>query len=250
MLIAYVDESGDTGSRSDPKKGSQYFSRTAVIIDEEHWFEVNKGIKTFRRQHGIPDRLEFHATEIVRGQIQKSIRERGKNRKKMIRSPWGRSFKTRKERINLIENYLNETVVKFDLPIISVHIEKRSIDPHQYNPKKQDHWIKNRSLTFLTERCNQFSVKMKKRIILLFDSVNEKDNLSQRNFQRFLYKQSENISNRNFIETICFAPSGSSEFLQLADVCSYANGRYLETSDSTLYDVIKNNIKIEKFWPE
>lgn len=251
MYLVYVDESGDPGLNVSGTaiSGSSFFTRTAILIPADKWFEINVHIKKFRSQNGIPNYVEFHATEIRKGQSQTSARIAGKNKKIMKKNWWGHKFRQPSDRQKLISSYLKSTVIDKNIDIITASIDKAKIDSKKINHSDDSHSIKNRSLTFLTERVNEFLAEQKSKGLLIFDSVNSTDDGKHRDFQRWLYKESENISNKNFVETILFADSAHTEFLQLVDLCANSYWRKISGFSDADYQIIKNKIYREKIWP-
>lgn len=252
MYLIYVDESGDPGLDKSGKLaagGSEYFTRVAVLISTDKWFDINVSINKFRSDNKVPKGLELHATEIRKGQSQTTIRMAGKNKKKMSKNWWGHRFKTRAERDKLISTFLDAIVLGHSISIIAVTIDKRKIDGKKYNQKNEEHSIKNRSLTFLTERINEFLEQNKSKGMMIFDSVNATDDQRHSEFQKWLYKESDHISNKNFIETILFADSGNTGFLQLADICANTYWRHISGFDSADYNQISKQIFRAKIWP-
>jgi hypothetical protein len=68
MHFIYADESGDTGLSPG---GSDHFVLSGVVIHESNWNKVFQAIVEFRRnmhaKYRVPQRIEFHGTEIVTG---------------------------------------------------------------------------------------------------------------------------------------------------------------------------------------
>jgi len=67
MYIMYVDESGDSGLNGSP---TQYFSLTGITVHESRWRDLHQQLVAFRKTmktvHGLPTRLEIHASEYIR----------------------------------------------------------------------------------------------------------------------------------------------------------------------------------------
>lgn len=253
MYFVYVDESGDSGMspKGIPGGSSKHFIRAGVLIHKENWFKINTRIKEFRAAEGIPQGIEFHATEIHRGFDKKSVRQPdGKSVKKSIRNFWGRKYKTNEERRALVKRYIEEIVVKQGLEVITVAICKENIDPKQFISTKKDHDLKNRSLNFLTEKINHYVSPKKAKALLIFDHVGIVDDSKHRKYQRSIYRNSDFINNQNFIETICFAPSEESEILQLADMVSNTAYRHYALGETEVFNALKPAIFKEKIWPE
>jgi len=68
MYMIYVDESGDDGLRPG---GTDFFVISGVIIHESYWNEIFQRFLDLRRNlsrnFAIPQRIAFHATDIVNG---------------------------------------------------------------------------------------------------------------------------------------------------------------------------------------
>lgn len=68
MYFIYADESGDSGLTPG---GSDWFVISGIIVHESHWNATMKEIIDFRKylkqKYGTPQRIAFHATEIVNG---------------------------------------------------------------------------------------------------------------------------------------------------------------------------------------
>jgi hypothetical protein len=68
MYLVYVDESGDDGLRPG---GTDWFVISGVIVHESYWNEIFQRFLDLRRNlsrsFSIPQRIAFHATDIVNG---------------------------------------------------------------------------------------------------------------------------------------------------------------------------------------
>ncbi len=68
MHIAFVDESGDVGTRGSP---TRHFVLVAVVVRHDGWLDARRGVEAMRRRmaalHGLrPDR-EIHAAQFLGG---------------------------------------------------------------------------------------------------------------------------------------------------------------------------------------
>lgn len=68
MLLAYVDESGDTGLTSSP---SSHYALAAVLVPDSRWLDALDSVITFRRYlrqaYGLSLTVELKAQNLVRG---------------------------------------------------------------------------------------------------------------------------------------------------------------------------------------
>ncbi|HEU0145007.1 MAG TPA: DUF3800 domain-containing protein, partial [Nitrososphaera sp.] len=68
MYLIYADESGDDGLKPG---GTPFFVVTGLIIHETYWNEIFQRFLDLRRnlarRYGIPQRIPFHASDIVNG---------------------------------------------------------------------------------------------------------------------------------------------------------------------------------------
>ena len=68
MHIAFVDESGDVGTRGSP---TRHFVLCAVVVEHARWAEVNEGLGAMRERlraaHGLRTDAEIHASEFLGG---------------------------------------------------------------------------------------------------------------------------------------------------------------------------------------
>lgn len=68
MHIAFVDESGDVGTRGSP---TRHFVLCAVVVEHARWAEVNDGLGAMRERlraaHGLRTDAEIHASEFLGG---------------------------------------------------------------------------------------------------------------------------------------------------------------------------------------
>ena len=68
MHIAFVDESGDVGTRGSP---TRHFVLVAVVIDHARWAEANAALAAMRGRllasHGLRLEAEMHASEFLGG---------------------------------------------------------------------------------------------------------------------------------------------------------------------------------------
>ena len=85
---------------------------------------------------------------------------------------------------------------------------------------------------------------------MIFDHVGIVDDSRHRKYQKSIYRNSGYINNTNFIETMCFAPSEESEFLQMADIVSNSIFKNLQSSDYKPYKEFESKIFHIKYWPE
>lgn len=126
-----------------------------------------------------------------------------------------------------------------DITLIFVAIDKSMIK----NPHTDKDLIKNRSWEFLIERINLVLKEKPDHCgMIISDSIEYTIEKRHREFVKILHEQSFHIDSRQFVETILFEPSDSSDFLQLADVCAYTLHRKLNCGDNTLYEIIENKI--------
>ncbi len=69
MFLAYVDESGDSGSLA--TRGSQTYSLGCLLVDDQHWMNVFDSLIAFRRRlrvrYNIPMGAELKANFLIRG---------------------------------------------------------------------------------------------------------------------------------------------------------------------------------------
>lgn len=67
MYLLYVDESGDSGAG---KYNSPHFILSGLIIHQDNWLPILEKLKTFRKalkkQYGLNQRVEIHASELIR----------------------------------------------------------------------------------------------------------------------------------------------------------------------------------------
>lgn len=68
MHIAFVDESGDIGTRRSP---TRHFVLCAVVVEHGRWADVNERLAAMRKRlcaaHGLPTDAEIHASEFLGG---------------------------------------------------------------------------------------------------------------------------------------------------------------------------------------
>ena len=259
----YADESGDAGLPDNPLakfKGSDYFVRVGIVVHDKKWHSVNARIRNFKISKRIPSHEELHAAEVISGKSKTSKKEKGKQKKIKKTNWYGEKYKNREDRLKILKDFLVSVFLGKNIVVFGVVIDKRNINlglPKQ-NFNRQP---KLKSLEFLSERFTHYIKRQTdKNGLIIMDSVNLKDDEVIRNFQKKLYAESKFIKAGNFIESILFCPSDSTNLLQLADVCSYAVYRKFFMKDNSLFEVFeghfdkKNNNQIQgaglKIWPQ
>lgn len=243
MQLLYADETGDNGLPESPTeefKNSHYFARVGVILHDKKWHSINSKVNAFRKKYHIPYGVEIHATEVLSGKTQQTYKIDGKRKKRKNVNWFGQQFKTREERKQLLGEFLDITFQSGFLKIIAIVIDKRKIDLTQ----AKSHIARNpkmKSLELLSERYNFFiKTSIDRNGLLIMDSVGTVDDATHHAFQKSLYKDSKYLQSYHFIESLLFAPSEQSNFLQIADVCAYSVKRSLVDNDDFLYDKIKD----------
>lgn len=73
MYLVYADESGDSGLAGTPgaRGQTEFFVISGIIVHETHWNEIFQRFLDLRRnlsrRHSIPQRIAFHAYDMVNG---------------------------------------------------------------------------------------------------------------------------------------------------------------------------------------
>lgn len=231
MHLIYVDESGDDGLSSG---ASDYFVRCGLILHDRKWRRINNNVVNYRKSKKIPIDVEIHATDIKRGKSKK----RSGGKRKLICNWWGKHFKKVNERINELERICN-LINNSDITLIFVAIDKVKIDRN----KIEKNTIKNRSWEYLIERINLFLISQEDKCgMIISDAIESNIESEHRNFVKALKRKSKHINPEQFIETILFEPSESSNLLQLADVASYSFFRHINYNDSTYFNHLKYRV--------
>lgn len=239
----YVDESGDdgfpkSGSFSEDTGQSKVFIRTGLVIHDWQWKRINDEITAFKFKYKIPKNVELHATAIYRGTERYYSKKEGK---KKSRPNWfGQNFPKKADRVEILEECCKLISSREEITLICIVIDKVKINCSQADYKSLP---KNNSWEFLIERYNMFLNGAKDKIgIIISDAIQDKIEKTHRDFARILYDQSTHIEKYHFIESILFEPSDSSNFLQLADIASYAFYRKFNTQDETYYNHLKSKL--------
>lgn len=263
MHLLYSDESGDDGLPENltvPWKNSDFFIRTGIALHDKKWRAIDGKIRNFKGQRGIPFNIELHAVEVTSGYTQKSVKKNGKQIKTNYVNWFGTNLKTPAARWSLLEQFLLDILSGGSISIFSVAIDKKKIDL-TLSKRNQNRQPKLKSLELLSERFTQHIRRQQdKNGLLIMDSVTLKDDQTLRDFQEALYKNSTFVRADNFVETVLFCPSNSTNLLQLADICCYAIWRRFTKSDNRLFNIIEPHLHKNdmgqyeraglKIWPE
>ncbi|MGB0454174.1 MAG: DUF3800 domain-containing protein [Bacteriovoracaceae bacterium] len=243
MHLLYADESGDNGlpkTSRDPFNNSPYFIRVGVILHDKQWHAINSRVLNFRKKYKIPYEVEIHATEVLSGKSQQTIKVKGKKKKIKKKNWFGKNIPKQEDRKSLLAEFLKEVFSLGHLTVIVVIINKKKINLDI----REGHMARNpkmKSLELLSERFNLFIKTAKDRNgLMVMDSVGPMDDKLHHSFQKSLYKDSKYIQSYHFIESLLFAPSEQSNFLQVADVCAYAVKRKIVDCEDLLYLNIEN----------
>lgn len=239
MHLLYVDESGDDGySPSNtyyPKcTPTQFYIRCGIVLHELKWIAVDKEVEKIRTLNGIPDTIEFHATEVLSGRkrIYKS------NVPTYVKNWFGENL-SKSKRIQILKD-LCGIITAQDITIIYAVINKSKINVRAAGYKE---FPKLKSWEFLIERYNLYLKNQHdQRGIIISDAVNIPIEQKHRAFAKAIYTNSLHVQEIHFVESILFEPSHSSNLLQLADVASFAAGRSYNGLDDEYYECIKNKI--------
>ena len=197
MHMMFVDESGDPGFG---KGASDRYVRAGVIVHGWKWKGVDERIRAFKVTRGLDWRDEIRANDIRRGH--NAFRD-----------------KPPAERQTFLEDLL-DTIGREspELSMIGVCIHKHMVDTSRrerlVNPVV-------RSIELLLESYNAFLGRQTDRCgIVILDECEASNDANIRYFQNYLRRFSERIDARRIVEGTMFLSSGSSNLLQLADVCA------------------------------
>ncbi len=228
----YVDESGDDGFASG---SSSVFIRTGLIVHGRKWRYINKSIVQAKQNRNIPETLELHATEIVRGRSKVWVSGRRRERTNW----YGDNYPDKSDRMEILKDFC-KLLKKHNLTLICIVIDKSKINKRTRDYKALP---KDKSWELLIERYNKFLVDAKdKKGIIISDAVQDKIEKKHREFARNLYDKSAHIDEYHFIESILFEPSESSNLLQLVDIASSACYRNCNINDDSLFNELKDSL--------
>jgi hypothetical protein len=206
MLYVFIDESGDLGFT---ENSSKYYVVAAVETDNE--------LKISR--------------------VFKKVRETLKKKKKNIPE-----FKFTKSD-NIVRKRILKGLVKAELTFSAVILQKKQV----YNYLRDQKQIIHNYLTgFIAESLCPNYLDKREIHIIIDKFINKKD---RKNFDWYLRVKIENC----FIQNDKVPPkiliyhenSQNSAGLQAADFIAGSIFRYYERQDSTYYDIIKDNIRVE-----
>ena len=254
MYVIYVDESGDNGFRDinnwlQKGRPQQFFIRTALIVHDQKQEMVNQKVRKLKDRWMIPDEVELHATEIMRG--------RGAPKYLGGSNFYGETLPNPAMRKDLLKE-MCLLIKSLGLTIIGVIIDKAKIkrDPRgRYRRVPQ-----NNSWRFLVERLDFFlSKQCDKEGIVISDMIQLRTKRERLTFLGTLYAKTKHNTRLHFIESILFDSSDALLLLQLADMVAYAFHRCCNEADKSYYTIIqdcvfKNKNRVlgvgVKIWPK
>ncbi len=210
MHLMYVDESGDPGFSDG---SSTQFVRVGVVVHGWQWRAVDERIRTFKLSRGLDWNTEIRATDIRRGR---------------------RAFsgRPRRERETLLVDLL-DTIGREcpELVLIGVCIDKARVDR-----TRAARWSNPavRSVELLLEAYTAYLGRQKDRCgIVVLDECEGSNDANIRYFQNYLRRYSDRIDAQRIVEGTFFLPSGSSNLLQIADVCANVLLRRIRDDDES-----------------
>lgn len=109
MHFLYVDESGDPGI---DQYSSKHFILSGLIVSQQHWEQCLNKLKTFRKtlrdKYGFNQRLEIHASELIRVNKMEAYKSIHKS-----------------QRINILKDFIGQIPAIFDTcKVINVCLDK------------------------------------------------------------------------------------------------------------------------------
>lgn len=195
--MMYVDESGDQGFGS---KSSARFVRVGAIVHDSDRQVIDESVTEFKTKCGLRWDAEIRAADIRRG-------SNAFNRMKP------------KERSAILNQFLELIAGNAArIRILGVCIHKQLVDT---SLKKRLSNPGVRSVEMLLERYNAFLDRKKdNRGLVILDECEATNDANIRYFQNYLRQHSDRIKAKRIVEGTMFLPSGSSNLLQVADVCA------------------------------
>ena len=228
MHLMYVDESGDPGFSGG---SSARFVRVGVVVHAWKWRAVDERIRVFKTSRGLAWNAEIRATDVRRGR---------------------RAFadRSRAER----ETFLNDLVETIgrecpELALIGVSIDKARVD--RTRPAR---WSNPaiRSVELLLEAYTAYLGQQKDRCgIVVLDECEGSNDANIRYFQNYLRRFSGRIDAHRIVEGTFFLSSGTSNLLQIADVCANILLRRWRDDEEarSQWEMIRDKFFVVREWP-
>ncbi|MDR9374796.1 MAG: DUF3800 domain-containing protein [Schleiferiaceae bacterium] len=202
MQIMYVDESGDPGRIGHT---SPHYILSGLIVDQNNWLEHLNRLKTFRahlkKEYGLNQRTEIHASELIR-----------------IRNIDSYRTFTKQQRISILKLYVKQIPIIFSSSkILNISINKEDF-PKDVNVQELA-WkrLLQRYNTYLTKTAND------KGMIISDDTDGNKVVRLMRKMRVYNPTPSHfsdfyNAPTDNIIEDLVERSSQESYFIQSVDV--------------------------------
>jgi hypothetical protein len=266
MYLCYVDESGTSESTGN----TSHFVLAGISVPIWHWRNCDKEIEALKKQYELqndeihvawmlrkyPEQLRISGFDALsrtdrRSKVERFRRgellrlQKSQNHKQYQQTK--KNFEKTKSYIHLTLNERKQLLVEVARKVAnwgSARLFAECIDKIHFDPTRSPRTIDEQALEQIVSRFQQYlstaapQTQQKSYGLLIHDNnqtVALKHTLLMKAFHD---KGTFWTSIENIIETPLFVNSQLTSMVQIADLCAYALRRYLENSETELFDLV------------
>ncbi len=260
MHLCYVDESGTPHI---PGNTSHYIL-AGLSIPDEYWKSHHNQIEAIKRRYGLVE-TEIHVAWMLRPYVEQNAipdfelmtpTERRSQVKSArteellrLQKAGGRHFRQTRKNYNNTESYVHMTfnerrqVVRELAECISnwghTRLFAECIDKVHFDPERTSKKVDEQAFEQLVSRFERFLQNIGGGYGLIIHDNNETVATKHTNMMKeFLRTGTLWTDIQHIIETPMFVDSQLTNMIQLADLCAYALRRYLENSETELFNLV------------
>ena len=261
MHLCYIDESGTP----DIPGNTSHYVLAGLSIPDEYWKNHHMQVEVIKDQYGL-GQAEIHVAWMMRpfveqhaipgfgmmthqerrSQVQRArtaeiLRLRQANRRKQYRQTL-KNYRNTESYIHLTLDERREVVKKLAECISgwgASRLFAECIDKVHFDPTRSRNTVDEQAFEQVVSRFEQFLQNVQTGYGILVHDNNE--TFAKRHtgmMRKFLQSGTLWTRVHHIIETPMFVDSELTSMVQLADLCAYAVRRYLEKSETELFDLV------------
>lgn len=261
MHLCYIDESGTP----DIPGNTSHYVLAGLSVPDEYWKSHHMQVEAVKAKYGL-EQAEIHVAWMMRPYVeQQSIPEFAsmtyEERRSQVRrartaeilrlqqANKRKQYKQTRKNYRYTESYVHLTfderrqVVKELAECISnwgvVRLFAECIDKVHFDPERSSNTVDEQAFEQVVSRFERFLQNVQSGYGILVHDNNE--TFAKRHtemMKRFLRSGTLWTRVQHIIETPMFVDSELTSMVQLADLCAYALRRYLEKSETELFDLV------------